>query len=287
MKKPVKWEYLTTDEKVNIKRLYSAFEEYFPKNFEAHGEMHNFWECVYVKSGKICVLADDATCLLKTGDIIFHQPMEYHKFLSVSPKGAELFIFSFSFEGSMENQMKKKFFTLNAEQKNIIEEMLDFCKNRQKGITVPKDFPGHLAFLYPFNESFVTADILATYIKRLILLLSENGICEKVFKTADIILFNKAVDYMNDNISSQITVSQLAKRCNVSDSVIKRAFAKNSGIGVHKYFLTLKIKRAAEMLKNNTSISDVAEKLGFSSKENFSATFKRETGKSPSAFKNQ
>ena len=50
----------------------------YMKNFEFKGESHNFWEFLYVDKGTIAVRADDTWTTLKTGDIIFHQPNEFH-----------------------------------------------------------------------------------------------------------------------------------------------------------------------------------------------------------------
>lgn len=68
----------------------------------------------------------------------------------------------------------------------------------------------------------------------------------------------------------------------MSQATLKRIFARYTGIGIHKYFLQLKIKSATELLQSGMNVCQTSEKLGFSSQCYFSTVYKRETGKSPS-----
>ena len=65
---------------INITEMYSFFERQFGKDYSFPGESHNFWECMYVEDGSVCVSGDERVYSLKSGEIIFHKPMEFHKF---------------------------------------------------------------------------------------------------------------------------------------------------------------------------------------------------------------
>ena len=62
----------------------------YMKNFEFKGESHNFWEFLYVDKGTVAVRADDTWTTLKTGDIIFHQPNEFHAIKSIGKDSPNL-----------------------------------------------------------------------------------------------------------------------------------------------------------------------------------------------------
>ena len=47
--------------------------------------------------------------------------------------------------------------------------------------------------------------------------------------------------------------------------------------------MKLKMQAATELLKNGNSVTETAEKLGFSSQAYFSLSYKRETAENPSA----
>ena len=65
--------------KSGIKSFVAAFKKKFENEYYFVGEMHNFWELVYVTEGSLFVSEDNRIYKLNEGDIIFHKPMEFHK----------------------------------------------------------------------------------------------------------------------------------------------------------------------------------------------------------------
>ena len=98
-------------------------------------------------------------------------------------------------------------------------------------------------------------------------------------------LFKNAVNYMNENLHLPLKIRDIAEKCCISSTGLKKIFMDYAGLGVHKYFLRLKVNRAITLLANGNSVSDTSESLGFSSQAYFSAAFKRETGILPSEVK--
>ena len=89
------WSSYEVKEQVKIERLYSLFKRHYNKGHHFLGEMHDFWEVVYVIDGEVIISADENIHDFKSGDIIFHKPLELHKFNVVGEQGATLLIFSF------------------------------------------------------------------------------------------------------------------------------------------------------------------------------------------------
>ena len=125
----------------------------------------------------------------------------------------------------------------------------------------------------------------ALLIKSFSLFSKKQGNINKTSHDPEAIVFGNAVNYMNSCICFQPTVLEIADFCKVSEATLKRIFNKYSGTSIHKYFLKLKMKTAAELLASGFSVTEIAEKLGFGSQAYFSAAFKRETGISPSKVK--
>lgn len=276
------WNSYLVEEQIKIDRFYSAFRRHYEQGYGFKGEIHNFWECLFVISGSVQVSADERIYNLSAGDIIFHMPLELHKFTVLSEKGADMFIFSFSLEGKMAHYMEKKIFTLEGKNKKLIEEMLEYMEQGFEKVCSPESKLSYKQYIEPMKVLPLYSQTVAIYLYCLILfLIDENGVT--AFSTEpEAEIFKKAVDYMASNICSKLSVGDFARHCNVSEAGIKRIFAKYSGVGVHKYFLTLKIKTATGLLNSGMSVGQVAEKLGFSNQGYFSATFKRETGELPS-----
>lgn len=277
------WSYNEINEVIKIKELFSLFEQRCSKEYDFKGEQHNFWECLYVKRGLVCVSADERIYRLKENQIIFHKPMEFHKFYIESKDGADIFVMSFSMEGELTDYFKNKVFTLSYQQKRTIEDLIKYANIKEKSVSIPDDVDIFHKYRYPFMKIKTYSQMVTTYIYQLFLSLLDNGEISKMCETDDSDTFKKAVKYMTANISLSLSVEKIAKYCNVSCATLKRIFTRYTGVGVHKYFLSLKIKRAKELLLNGETVTKTAEKLGFSSQGYFSSAFKRETGVSASS----
>lgn len=112
------WNAYHVTDQIHIDKFYSFFQAHFQKGYHFPGEAHNFWECVYVINGGLCVSGDERIYNLTEGQIIFHKPLEFHKFSINDCPEADLLIFSFSMEGNMCNYFKNKVFNLSESQKS-------------------------------------------------------------------------------------------------------------------------------------------------------------------------
>lgn len=270
---------------VSIDALFTMFKIHYDKDFHFGGEVHDFWECLYVEDGNITVSGDERIYSLSKGDIIFHKPMELHKFTVTGDDGASVFIFSFNMDGRLRKHFENKVFSLNLQQRNLISDLEEFALAEAKKYNISvSEFPYH-ALLMSANHSEIYLQRIAAYICQLFLSLAGNDDASPSVYNPETMLFKKAVVFMMESLSLNPSVEEIAKSCNTSVSGIKRLFAKYGGMGVHKYFLNLKLNAAIKMLKSGSSVSEVTEALNFSSQSYLSSAFKRETGKNPSDFK--
>ena len=97
----------------------------------------------------------------------------------------------------------------------------------------------------------------------------------------------RAISFVNNNLSSTIPVKALAKEANYSEYHFSRVFKKHTGMSPKKFVICRKIERAKELLirKGDLNISQVASEVGFNDISNFNKSFKKLTGVTPSAFK--
>ena len=265
-----------------IDRFYSFFEVHRAFGFHFPGETHDFWECVYILNGSIMVSGDDRVYTLNRGEIIFHKPMELHKYYVESPSGADLLIFSFSLEGSLSYALKNKVFLLSESQQTLMSTLLNYIRCNYANVPASENRMREHQYLFAFQTTPTYAQMLTTYLYQLFLSLTGEGVVADVSTSPEAKLFQKAVGYMNDHLYKQLGISDIAAFCNTSEATLKRLFSRFAGMGVHRYFLTLKMQAATDLLKQGNSVTETAEKLGFSSQAYFSATYKRETGLNPS-----
>ena len=274
-------EFFSVERAVNVTEFFTLYNPHYEENFNFLGEMHDFWECFYIINGSACVSADDKIHYLSSGDIIFHKPMELHKFYITDKNGADLLIFSFNMEGVLCAEMENRVCKLNGSQLNIIEAFIESIREDLRDNKKLNE-DGLVNILPLIKNQIGAIQKKSTFVEQLILSLSQNGSNVKTPKTVESVLFKNAVKAMTDNINDTISVDELASELNISTSGLKRLFSKYAGMSVHKYFLRLKMKAATAMLQRGLTVSEVSDELGFSSQGYFSAAYKRETGNNPS-----
>ena len=85
--------------------------------------------------------------------------------------------------------------------------------------------------------------------------------------------------FLEQNISRNLTVSQIAKQFSLSESGLKKMFAKDVNCGVTDFFNNMKIEKAKEYIRENEkNFTQISENLGFNSIHYFSRLFKKKTG---------
>lgn len=269
---------------LSVECFYSFFWQKFAGDFAFLGESHNFWECVLVLDGSMCVSGDERIYDLSAGEIIFHKPNELHKFHITSESGAEALIFSFDLLGEMADFFRNKVFRLSEPQLTIVSQMLSYAR---RGAPIPLAAEHQIFSFAPHEVVPTYYSTLATYVCQLFYSLREDSDEMAPSLSPASRLFYTAVRYMNENLAASPNVEALAAYLGISPSGLKRLFHTYAGMPVHKYLLTLKIHAATALLQGGASVCETAEKLGFSCQSGFSAAYKRETGKMPSQVRGQ
>ncbi|MBO5198647.1 MAG: helix-turn-helix transcriptional regulator [Lachnospiraceae bacterium] len=284
------WVAHKVEEQIHISEWYSIFQRWFQNGYTFSGESHNFWECLYVLSGDVCVSGDERVYNLTRGEIVFHKPLEVHKFNVTGSAGADLLIFSFSAEGPLTGYLRNKVFRLSDLQQEIMDSLLRYMRSkmpeRSECPYPPKRIPDYNYI--PLCGKFSSfPQMITSYVCQLILSLADDGLVASTSQAPDALVFSHAINYLTSNIHRQPSVPEVAAFCNVSVASLKRIFEKYAGVGVHRYLLKIKINAAADLLQDGEHVTDVAERLGFNSASYFTKAFKRETGYTPSEFRIQ
>lgn len=275
------WQATEIPTLLSISQLYSLFTHRYAQGYVFPGEVHNFWECVYVRRGHIRAVSGENTYCLSGGELMFHQPLELHRFNVLSEDGAELLIFSFSMGGEAVDFFREKVFLLSPQQQVGLDAILRLAS------TIPPDAdpadPKTVAI--GLRQSPLWLQRVAIGITALLLQLYEQPCAVPYAAGADAETFRHITRYMQENIGCSLPLAELSKIFFISQTGIKRLFKRYTGIGVHAYFLKLKLSAAARALQEGRSVSETATLLGFCDPGYFSVSFKKETGLSPSEYR--
>lgn len=260
----------------HITSLNSAFEETYNFNYSFVGESHDFWEIVIVLSGKIGVTAGSDVLMLKKGQAIIHEPMEFHRLWSEDNSEPTIIIFSFCAENFP--QLQSKLFGIKdlAEPKRVLDKIQNCFTYADEYYMIDKMLDGKE------TESQIAIKSLELFILNTVTgkLLKDNS-----EKSRSAINYSNIVDILENNLDKSLSVAEIAELCHMSEVNVKKTFSKYLNIGVINYYNNLKINAAVPMLKAGMTVRETAEALGFSNQNYFSTVFKRITGHTPSEFR--
>lgn len=94
------------------------------------------------------------------------------------------------------------------------------------------------------------------------------------------------MDYINSNIFTIKSLNELCERFNYSYPYLSAIFKKHCSQNLSDYYQFQKLEKAKELIfSGKYSLTEIAEKLGYSSIYAFSKAFKKQYGNPPSSFK--
>lgn len=98
----------------------------------------------------------------------------------------------------------------------------------------------------------------------------------------------KAKTYIEKHYAEAISVKDVAEEVCISESYFKSVFKKISGYSYSEYLTNIRIDHAKKLLDTtDKSITEIALDVGYQTPNSFSSLFKRETGKTPTQYKNR
>jgi len=96
----------------------------------------------------------------------------------------------------------------------------------------------------------------------------------------------RVVDFMSDNLASDIDIDELVSRCGLSRAQFFRAFRQSTGQTPHRYLVGLRLDRARELLETSKrSVADVAQAVGMGSNAGFARLFRERFGEQPARYR--
>lgn len=98
--------------------------------------------------------------------------------------------------------------------------------------------------------------------------------------------FTKVLDYIEKNLTQDITIDQLSQIAAMNRYYFSTFFKKHMSESPVQYITRKRINLAIQLLKNNNlSVLEVALQSGFNNAANFNRAFKQLTGYSPSEYR--
>ena len=111
----------------NVEKLITLFYMEFSKDFHYSGEKHDFWEMVYIDKGEMFCTADKNKFTIKSGELTFHKPNEFHNLSGNGSVFPNVSIITFECKSKAMHFFEGKIFKLNSEEKELLSILLHSC----------------------------------------------------------------------------------------------------------------------------------------------------------------
>ena len=263
----------------------------YMKDFVFNGEAHDFWEFMYVDKGSVLIRSEDDHLHLNTGDIIFHQPNEFHAIQAIGDKSPNLVAVSFLSHSPAMDLFRKKNCTLTMEERTMISHLIHTARET---FSTPLNLPSVEQVKLRPELPFGSQQLILLYLELFLITVIRNHNGEnaspkeisKIFRKEssphESGRITKVLQYLEYHICEQLTIAQICEAHSLSRSALQSLFHKEKGCGVIEYFNNMKIQRAKDIIRDGTmNFTEIAYFLSYSSPQYFSKQFKKATGMSP------
>ncbi len=115
--------------------------------------------------------------------------------------------------------------------------------------------------------------------------LSQQAISRRMEKLNRQTPVQEIIAYINENISSPISLKTLSHQFGISHAYLGQMFRKETGVKFNDYVNSMRVDKAKVMLKGKqVTINSVARELGYANPDYFYKIFRKLTGQSASEF---
>lgn len=257
------------------------------ENFNFKGERHDFWEMVYVNSGKVEIQRDAETMVLKQGSIIFHEPNEFHAIKSYQ-SSPDFFVMTFVCNSAAMKCFKKYTSVLSAVLRSFVSSIIVEAENTYQ---TPKNTEREKVKVKE-TGTIGGEQMVKTYLEQLLIMLlrdiSNNDNNTSMFPSKESMETHLVVEikqFLKTRLTDKLDAEEVCAKFGYSRAYISRLFKTQCGTSLMKYYIGKKIELSKQMIREKKyNISQISNILCFDNPQYFSRVFKRVTGLTPSEY---
>lgn len=283
---------LSFDRVINVEKIITLFYMELSKSFAYEGERHDFWEMVYIDKGEMICTADKNRFVLKSGEMTFHKPNEFHNLSGNNDVAPNVSIITFQCKSRAMQYFEGKIFKLDSEEKRLLSMLFAEGLSCYRLEDERNPLLQNLVRLEtaPYGSSQMTKNLLEAFLIRLCR--HTDVLTKKMRRSYTIdgmdvpVQVKDILDFLQQNVYSRITVGDIAAHLGKSESTVKALFSRYRSEGIMHYYNSLKIKEARRLIREGKyNFSQIADLLHFDNPQYFSKCFKRCTKMTPREYK--
>ena len=243
--------------------------------------MHNnAYELMLFKSGNVDYFINDTTFHLMPGDLTFICPNDIHGLFVKDDSPYERLPVHIEVEFAA---------TLSTPQTNLFACFHKFSPDHlyhldKDKIAIYENCVDGI--INGLNKKDFGYDVRVRACLSLILLLANAAIRSDASTAGDISpdIIKEAINYVNDNLTNDISVQTVADALNISRSRISHLFKDYTGTSLWNYIIARRIQYARTLLTEGVSITTACYECGFKDYSHFVKVFSKINGISPGRY---
>lgn len=267
---------------VVVSRIANIHYFEFDNNYFTTEDSHNFCELLYVDKGKIRVNSENYSGDLSDEQIIIHRPNEKHSLVCEEGVCSNVIIIGFECMSELLSSFSHTPIKLQPGHK---KQLADVMIEGMNAYAPPYDIPNSSEMKKRTPANFGSEQMLKINLEAFLISIIRYYIQNKSDQTDDLIMESKFSDvhkYISEHYTEKVSLDNICFLFGTNKTSLCKMFKKEHGITISDYVTKLRIKNAKAMLREGgISVTEVSEKLGFSSIHYFSRVFKKSIGLTP------
>ncbi len=272
---------------MTVNCLRSVQYREYPRGIAYQGGHHPCWELLYVDKGDLEVVTDHARCRIRQGDAVLVCPGDGFRLSANGSTAPNLVVAFFECVSPALIGQDSHTFRCTEAERQLVARMV-----KEARAAAPP--PGGGASARRRGKiPFAAQEMVVLLLEQLLINLRRRGerqrpspkISSSAKQRSERDLVDRVVSFMEDHLTDKLTFADVCYFSAQSATNLKIIFKTVTGYGVMEYYRRLKIERAKRMLREGDgNVTQIADRLGYTSVHYFSRYFKRQTGMSPSEY---
>ncbi len=277
---------METIQHVFQQRQHMLLEDYeiyhYKDSRELHVSLHfhDFYECYLLLNGNIRYQIDSASFTILPGDLLLIGPNQLHRPLfTQTDKPYERIVLwlSRSFVEKLstpESDLTACFSAQRLSANRLSQEQRESITHQL------------FSLLNATNAEQFGRDVLCRSLVTSLLVTLNRALAgrERALPRTDIrvsVLVKTVSSYLDAHLSEPISLDELSQTVFLSKYYLERVFRRETGVSIYQMLLQKRMILARNLMRDGISLTQVAQKCGFSEYSGFYKAFKNEYGISP------
>ena len=284
----MEYKRLALRNELTVNSIVSVHYLEYTRTFTFAGELHDFWEFIYVDKGRVFITAGNTEIALETKQLYLHKPMEFHSIRCDGSSTANAVVVSFDGNCDALASVAGRVMTGTEEMRLLLAHMVSEARN---AFSSPLGDPGSKELVRRESQPFACEQLIRLYLEQFLIRLVRNNNQPRSLSTIPVhqTIPNQRLksicEYLEANVQNRLMFEDVCKKFSIGASALKKLFRDNVGCGVMEYYGRCKIERAKQMIREQEmNYTQIADALHYTTVQYFSRHFKRCTKMTPSEY---